>query len=127
MTMRGKTSWPIWKGQSPEERQKACSGRVVRALHHSSVIVVLRPFLPCRDYRAMPELDRYDPDAIDDEDVGEDVTFEEAAAQRLRAEREMERRDEREGRAPGRRVRLPGALEGINLPACCENTPLSMK
>ena len=61
----------------------------------------------------MPALDTYDPEAIDDV-VGDDVTFEEAAAARLRAEREMDRRDVREGRGTlGRRHRLPGALEGV--------------
>ena len=59
----------------------------------------------------MPELDRYDQDDIDDEEVDENVTFEEAQNARLRAERELDRRDAREG-VTGRRQRLPGALEG---------------
>lgn len=60
----------------------------------------------CRDYRAMPALDRYDDRDIDDEVVGE--TFEAREEARLRAEREMDR-------AQGvRRTRLPAALlEGV--------------
>ena len=65
----------------------------------------------CRDYRPMPELDQYDQDDIDDEEVDENVTFEEAQNARLRAEHELDRRDAREG-VTGRRQRLPGALEG---------------
>lgn len=68
----------------------------------------------CRDYRAMPALDRYDPRDIDDEEVPE--TFEEREAARLRAEREL---DQAQGR---RRTRLPGALlEGGVLSACCKD------
>lgn len=66
--------------------------------------------LLCRDYREMPELDQYDQDDIDDE-VEQNVTYEEAQNLRLRAERELDRRDAREG-VTGRRQRLPGALEG---------------
>jgi hypothetical protein len=60
----------------------------------------------------MSGLDRYDEEGIDDvQEGGEDVTFEEAQAARLRAERDLDRRDAREGIA-GRRQRLPQALEG---------------
>ena len=59
----------------------------------------------------MPGLDRYDAEGVDDEEMGE-VSYEQAQAARLRAERELERRDVREGRFAGRRTRLPGALEG---------------
>ena len=59
----------------------------------------------------MPALDRYDAEGLEDEEVGE-VSFEQVQAARLRAERDMERRDVREGRFTGRRSRLPGALEG---------------
>lgn len=59
----------------------------------------------------MSGLDQYDQDDIDDADAGEDVTFEEAQAARLRAEAELDRRDVREG-VGARRQRLPGALEG---------------
>ena len=65
----------------------------------------------CSDYRAMPGLDKYEPNDIDDEDE-HDVTYEEAQAARLRADRELDRRDVREGRATGRRQRLPEVLEG---------------
>ena len=83
-----------------------------------------------RDYRPMPALDRYDTEAVDDEAMDE-VTFEEAQAARLRAEREMERRDVREGRVTGRRARLPGALEGdwrsaSHLPFKKHGQPLSL-
>ena len=59
----------------------------------------------------MPELDRYDTRYIDDA-ASEGGSFGAAQAARLRAELDMERRDQREGRATGRRARLPGALEG---------------
>ena len=59
----------------------------------------------------MPALDRYDAEGVDD-DGQEEVTFEVAQAARLRAERELDQRDVREGRFTGRRARLPGALEG---------------
>jgi len=59
----------------------------------------------------MSGLDRYDEEGIDDQEGGEDVTFEEAQAARLRAERDLDRRDAREG-IVGRRQRLPQALEG---------------
>ena len=68
----------------------------------------------------MSGLDRYDQDDIDDADVGQDVTFEEAQAARLRAEAELDRRDAREG-VGGRRQRLPGALEGAHLQRCASN------
>lgn len=55
----------------------------------------------------MPALDRYEDADIDDDVEDADVSFE----ARLRAERELDRRDVREGRVPRRR-RLPGALEG---------------
>ena len=59
----------------------------------------------------MSGLDRYDDADLDDNEVGQDVTFEEAQAARLRAEADLDRRDAREG-VGGRRQRLPGALEG---------------
>lgn len=59
----------------------------------------------------MSALDRYDDADIDDNEVGQDVTFEEAQMNRLRAEADLDRRDAREG-VGGRRQRLPGALEG---------------
>lgn len=68
----------------------------------------------------MSALDRYDQDDIDDADAGQDVTFEEAQAARLRAEAELDRRDAREG-VGGRRQRLPGALEGSLLQSYTEN------
>lgn len=68
----------------------------------------------CRDYREMPELDQYDPEDIDDGAVDQDITYAEAQNNRLRAERELDRRDAQEG-VTGRRQRLPGALEGISI------------
>ena len=59
----------------------------------------------------MSALDRYEGEGVDDEATDE-VDFMQAQAARLRAERDMDRRDVREGRYTGRRARLPGALEG---------------
>ena len=61
----------------------------------------------------MEHLDRYEREGID-EDFVEDITDAEALGARAAAERELERRDAREGRTTGRRRRLPGALDGIN-------------
>ena len=61
----------------------------------------------------MPELDRYDPRHIDDA-ASEGGSFGAAQEARLRAEEALDRRDQREGRATGRRARLPGALEGAS-------------
>lgn len=55
------------------------------------------------DYRAIPELDRYDADGIDDEEVEEMDQ-----ATRIRAEREMRRRDMEAARRAGR---TPAALQ----------------
>eukprot|EP00884_Botryococcus_braunii_P021098 jgi/Botrbrau1/7672/Bobra.0159s0114.1 len=59
-----------------------------------------------QDYRPMPALDRYDDKYIDDNVDDGEMSF----SARQRAERELDRRDIREGRVPRRR-RLPGALE----------------
>lgn len=65
----------------------------------------------CRDYRAMEGLDEYEAEGLDDEaEVEGGLTYEEVQANRLRAEREMARRDARED--ANRAKRLPGALEG---------------
>lgn len=47
------------------------------------------------DYRVMPELDRYDPEGIDQEGDYSDLDIDE----RMAAEREMKMRDKREGRS----------------------------
>lgn len=62
---------------------------------------------PFRDYRAIPELDVYEPEglALDDEDV-EELT----ASQREAAERAMRQRDREAGRGLGRMRR--GLLYG---------------
>ena len=58
----------------------------------------------------MEHLDRYERDGID-ADFVDDMDAEAALDARARAERDLDRRDVREGRVTGRR-RLPGALEG---------------
>ena len=58
----------------------------------------------------MEHLDRYEREGID-ADFVEDMDAEAALDARARAERDLDRRDAREGRVAGRR-RLPGALEG---------------
>ncbi|EER02078.1 conserved hypothetical protein [Perkinsus marinus ATCC 50983] len=52
------------------------------------------------DYRPMPELDRYDPRMLDEQEYGDD------AGARRRAERELRERDR------GQRRRMPGAVFG---------------
>ncbi len=59
------------------------------------------------DYRANPLLDRYEEDGLDNDYAGEDDAAAALAARRA-AERELDRRDVREGKR-GRRA-LPGAL-----------------
>lgn len=59
------------------------------------------------DYRANPLLDRYEEDGLDQDYAGEDDAAAALAARRA-AERELDRRDMREGKR-GRRA-LPGAL-----------------
>lgn len=59
----------------------------------------------CRDYRAIPALDRYDANVMDDEDY-EGMTMEERQA----AEAELRRRDRERGIASGRMRR--GLLYG---------------
>jgi len=58
----------------------------------------------------MEHLDRYEREGIDAE-FEDDMDAEAALDARARAERDLDRRDVREGRVTGRR-RLPGALEG---------------
>ena len=60
----------------------------------------------------MQHLDRYEREGID-ADFEDDMDAEAALDARARAERDLDRRDVREGRMTGRR-RLPGALEGVN-------------
>ena len=55
-------------------------------------------FFLCRDYRAIPELDVYDQEGLDDQDDFSEMSMGERAA----AEREMLKRDHEEGRATGR-------------------------
>lgn len=68
-----------------------------------------QPSPPCSDYRAIPALDRYGREGLDD---GFDDDMSEGARMRARLEAEaaMDFRDAREGRR--RRTRLPGALDG---------------
>jgi len=61
----------------------------------------------------MEHLDRYEREGIDAE-FEDDMDAEAALDARARAERDLDRRDVREGRVTGRR-RLPGALEGACL------------
>ena len=63
-----------------------------------------------RDYRAIPELDTYDRDALDDNADMSELSM----SERLAAEREMKKRDREEQVATGR-IR-PGLLYGT-LPA----------
>ena len=60
----------------------------------------------CRDYRAIPELDVYDRENLDDDADYSDLSL----SERLAAEREMRKRDRDEGRADGRMRR--GILYG---------------
>ena len=60
----------------------------------------------------MEHLDRYEREGIDAE-FEDDMDAEAALDARARAERDLDRRDVREGRVTGRR-RLPGALEGVH-------------
>ena len=86
---------------------------LIRVLQqHTSCASIPTLLSLCSDYRAMPGLDQYETNDLDDEDE-HDVTYEEAQAARLQADRELDRRDMREGRATGRRQRLPEALEGM--------------
>ena len=63
----------------------------------------------CRDYRENELLDQYEESGLADEESAgeEDVTLEEVMERRRLAEREMGKRDRREGRHV-----LPGALDG---------------
>ena len=94
-----RTSWRTWKGGSAKTVLFTC-----KKLLMSTITFQQSPKCGtnCRDYRAMPALDRYDQRDMDD-DV-EEGTFEEREVARLRAEQAMDRT---EGR---RRTRLPGAL-----------------
>lgn len=56
------------------------------------------------DYRVMPELDRYDPEDVDQGDYS-DMDIED----RVAAERAMKQRDKREGRSTTK-----GKIKGIN-------------
>ena len=66
----------------------------------------------------MEHLDRYEREGID-ADFEDDMDAEAALDARARAERDLDRRDVREGRVTGRR-RLPGALEGVCSRKCSE-------
>jgi DNA replication licensing factor MCM2 len=59
----------------------------------------------CRDYNAIPELDVYENEGVDDEEYSDLST-----ADRLDAEREMRKRDREEAQATGRM--RPGLLYG---------------
>jgi len=59
-----------------------------------------------RDYRAIPELDVYDRDVMDEDDYS-DLS----ESQRVAAEREMRQRDKEEGRLTGRMRR--GLMYGM--------------
>ena len=59
-----------------------------------------------RDYRAIPQLDVYDQDNLDDEQEFSDLSL----SERLAAEREMRKRDREEGVSTGRMRR--GILYG---------------
>jgi hypothetical protein len=61
-------------------------------------------FNAARDYEEKPELDHYDPELLDDTQY---VPM--SLAERIRAERDLEHRDELEGRN-SRNSRLPAAL-----------------
>ncbi len=60
----------------------------------------------CSDYRAIPDLDVYDQQNLDDDGEFSDISL----SERLAAEREMRKRDRDEGRAEGRMRR--GILYG---------------
>jgi hypothetical protein len=65
-------------------------------------------YFGCRDYRPMPQQDRYDPEMLDD---GEDMS-ELSFGARMDAEIEMRQRDRAEGRGRGmRRGLLYGELK----------------
>ena len=81
----------------------------------------------CRDYRENELLDQYEESGLADEEAAgeEDVTLEEVMERRRLAEREMGKRDRREGRHV-----LPGALDGglqqpANLSVCATQRALS--
>lgn len=59
-----------------------------------------------RDYRAIPELDRYDAEGMEDNDDVSDLSM----SERMAAEREMRKRDRDEMAATGRM--RPGLLYG---------------
>ena len=59
----------------------------------------------CRDYRVIPELDRYDGENLDDQEFS-DLSM----SERLAAERDMRKRDREEALATGRM--RPGILYG---------------
>lgn len=63
-----------------------------------------------QDYRAIPELDRYDRAGVDDE-FEDGMSQGEAVRARMAAEEAMDDRDARDGRKRRGR-RLPGALDG---------------
>ncbi len=66
----------------------------------------------CRDYRAIPELDVYDRDHLDDDGEFSELSM----GERLAAEREMRKRDRDEGRDTGRMRR--GILYGQLISLC---------
>jgi len=70
----------------------------------STVAVVVTLYF--RDYQAMPELDRYDVEGIDDNAELSDLSM----SERMAAEREMRKRDREEMAATGRM--RPGLLYG---------------
>jgi hypothetical protein len=92
---------------------------VVYVMHMPAGILTCETFVSmcglCSDYRHMPQLDAYDPEGLDDEAEGEEVSEGAAQAARLAAEMELDRRDRHE------RTHLPGAFDGV--PSCSAHTP----
>ena len=99
---RGGPWGPSWASGALGPRSWCCCWGFGRRHHLSG---------PCRDYRAIPELDVYEAEglALDDEDV-EELT----ASQREAAERVMRQRDREAGRGLGRMRRglLYGGFSG---------------
>jgi hypothetical protein len=73
-------------------------------LSQSGSLIILA--LCCRDYRPIPELDRYRQEELDDDGDFSDLSM----SERLAAEREMRKRDHDEAMATGRM--RPGILYG---------------
>ena len=75
--------------------------------------------MPCSDYRAMPQLDNFDQEGIDDEGSLDEVSAGEAEERRQAAERALQERDRRE------HGDLPGAFAGASL--CMSVIPFAIR